>query len=224
MDFYTMTFFGFYEVTTMLDPAQIFTYVMALTIAAIIPGPGIISLVARTISGSNMSAIALLIGIISGDLVYLSFAVFGLAVLAHSFSALFVLIKWGSAIYLCYLAWQFWHADHQIIASQKAASSKTLYSSYLCGLTITLGNPKTIAFYLALLPVVIDLQQISIQTWLFVLIPLTIAVLAVVGGVFIIGAVSLRKKLSKSKVQHRIYKGAGAAMLAASISMLAKDT
>jgi threonine/homoserine/homoserine lactone efflux protein len=207
----------------MLDTAQILTYLFALTIAAIIPGPGIISLVARTINGTNLSGVALLLGIISGDIVYLSFAVFGLAMLAQSFSLLFVIIKWGSAIYLGYLAWQFWHAQHQIIDSEKEENQSTLYASYLGGLTITLGNPKTIAFYLALLPVVIDLQQITIQTWLFVLIPLTITVLAGVGGVFIVGAASLRKGLSKSKVQHRIHKGASAAMCAAAISLLVKE-
>ena len=98
-----------------MDSTQIIAYALALGIAAAIPGPGMIALVARSLSGGAFSGFALLTGIVLGDLVYLSFAVFGLALIAQSFHWLFVLIKWGSVLYLTWLAWQFWSAKTQRI-------------------------------------------------------------------------------------------------------------
>ncbi|WEK10633.1 MAG: LysE family transporter [Candidatus Pseudomonas colombiensis] len=88
----------------MLDLSQILTYAAALGIAAAIPGPGMAALVARSVSGGLLPGFSLLLGIILGDLIYLSFAVFGLTLIAHHFSALFAVVRWGAAAYLGYLA------------------------------------------------------------------------------------------------------------------------
>ncbi|QKO12153.1 hypothetical protein HAT91_00470 [Dickeya solani] len=79
----------------MLEPAQILAYITALGLAAAIPGPGMTALVARSVSGGAITGFTMLAGLIIGDLIYLSFAVFGLAVVAHSYGALFTLISWG---------------------------------------------------------------------------------------------------------------------------------
>lgn len=206
----------------MLDLAQTLTYSVALGIAAAIPGPGMAALVARSVSGGKLSGVCLLFGLILGDLTYLSFAVFGLAMIAEHFNALFHVVRWGSALYLCYLAWQFWFANHQAIELGKTAKKKELMSAAISGLTITLGNPKTIAFYLALLPMAINLEAVSIQTWALVLVPLTILVLLSVGALFIFAAVRIRHLLSGQRAQQQLFRGAAIMMLAAAASMLVR--
>lgn len=204
----------------MLDLTQILTYSVALGIAAAIPGPGMAALVARSVSGGALSGFCLLFGLILGDLTYLSFAVFGLAMIAEHFNALFQLVRWGASLYLCYLAWQFWFANHQAIETSKPAKKKELLSAAISGLTITLGNPKTIAFYLAILPLVINLETVSLQTWGLMLVPLTILVLLSVGALFILAAVRIRYLLSSQRAQQQMFRGAAAIMVAAAASML----
>ncbi|WP_171885313.1 LysE family translocator [Pseudomonas aeruginosa] len=196
------------------------TYSVALGIAAAIPGPGMAALVARSVSGGTLSGFCLLLGLILGDLTYLSFAVFGLAMIAEHFNALFQLVRWGAALYLCYLAWQFWFANHQAIEVGKPAKRKELLSAAISGLTITLGNPKTIAFYLALLPLAINLETVSLQTWALVLVPLTILVLLSVGALFIFAAMRIRHLLSGQRAQQQLFRGAATIMVAAAASML----
>jgi threonine/homoserine/homoserine lactone efflux protein len=208
----------------MLETTQILTYVVALAVAAAIPGPGMTALVARSVSSGALTGFAMLGGLILGDLTYLSFAVFGLAVLAKSFSAVFIVVKWGAVIYLCYLAWQFWTADHQSLEAVQAPKTKALMAAGLSGYTITLGNPKTIAFYLALLPVIIDLEMITVHTWGVILIPLTAAVLVCVGAVFILGAIAVRHLLSSKNAQKLLHRGAATAMLMAAGSMVARES
>ena len=206
----------------MLDLTQLMTYAVSLLIAAIVPGPGMAALVARSVGGGAAAGSCLLLGLILGDLIYLSFAVFGLALIAEHFDLLFQLVRWGAALYLGYLAWLFWCADHQEIVVGRPAHSRELLSAALSGLTITLGNPKTIAFYLALVPLAIDLNSVSLGTWALVLVPLTVAVLLVVGAVFILAAVRIRHMLSSPRAQQHLFRGAATVMLGAALSMLVR--
>jgi len=72
----------------MSDAAQIIAYTAALGLAAVIPGPGMTALVARSVSGGAVTGFTMLAGLILGDLIYLSIAVFGLAVIAHTYTSL----------------------------------------------------------------------------------------------------------------------------------------
>ena len=206
----------------MLAISQILSYSAALGIAAAIPGPGMTALVARSVSAGALVGYSMLLGLIVGDLIFLSFAVFGLAMLAHHFSAVFVLVKWASLLYLLYLAWVFWHAKHQTFAPGQPVQKKDIVSAGISGLMITLGNPKAIAFYLALAPLVIDLTTVSLRTWALLLVPLTVFILLSVGSVFILGALSIRRILSTPRAQRMLYRGAGVCMAAAACVMAVK--
>jgi len=201
-----------------MELSQILSYVLALGVAAAIPGPGMTALVARTVGSGVTAGFAMLLGLILGDLTYLTFAVFGLAVVAKSFAGVFVAVKWFSILYLVYLGWQFWHSEKQDITASENTRRDQITSA-IAGFTITLGNPKTIAFYLALLPIVIDLHQVTFSTWASVLVPLTVLVLLVVGAVFVLGAHAVRVKLSSERAQRNLNRGAAVAMMGAAGSM-----
>lgn len=206
----------------MLGTAQIFSYMAALGLAAAIPGPGMTALVARSVSGGAITGFTMLTGLILGDLIYLSTAVFGLAVVAHSFTPLFTLINWAAALYLCWLAWQFWKHNPQAIDIDQRTSRKELASAWFSGLTITLGNPKTMAFYLAILPLVMSLDNVSLRVWGTMLVPLTVLVLLAVGAVFILAALRIRHLLTSARAQKILFRSAGAIMLLAAAGMVAK--
>ena len=73
----------------MIGATELAAYAIALGVAAAIPGPGMTALVARSVGNGAVAGFAMLFGLIIGDLCYLSFAVFGLAVVAKNFAALF---------------------------------------------------------------------------------------------------------------------------------------
>ncbi|MDT0175974.1 LysE family translocator [Enterobacter sp. BRE11] len=206
----------------MLGMAQIISYIAALGLAAAIPGPGMTALVARSVSGGARTGFTMLAGLILGDLIYLSIAVFGLAVVAHNYSSVFTLINWAASLYLCVLAWQFWRYQPEAVSIDQKATTQELASAWLSGLTITLGNPKTIAFYLAILPLVISLDNVSLQIWGGMLVPLTIFVLLSVGAVFILAALKIRHLLTSAKAQQRLFRSAGVIMLLAAFGMVVK--
>lgn len=206
----------------MLALSQIATYTVALGIAAAIPGPGIVALVARSVSQGALAGFCMLAGLILGDLTYLTLAVFGLAILVAKFGALVTVIRWGSALYLAYLAWRFWTARHDSPNTGTATvdQRKALRGACLSGLTITLGNPKTIAFYLALVPLVIHLDTITWQSWGLALEPITITVLLAVGSLFILGAVQVRHWLGSQRAQRGLFRSAAVIMAGAAANIL----
>lgn len=87
----------------MSGTTEILSYITALGLAAAIPGPGMTALVARSVSGGAITGFTMLAGLILGDLIYLSVAVFGLAVIAHTYTSLFTLINWAASLF--YACW-----------------------------------------------------------------------------------------------------------------------
>lgn len=205
----------------MADLPELGSYTIALTIAAALPGPGMTALVARSISGGARSGFAMLAGLICGDLFYLSAAVFGLAVVADTYASIFSWVRIGAAIYLLGLAIQFWRYRPRDIDIDTVMTRRTLIAAWSAGLAITLGNPKTIAFYLALVPVVVSLDQVTLATWLSTLVPITVLVLAAVGGAFVGGAAQARQLLRNQTAQRGIFKVAATIMAVAAIGMFA---
>ena len=145
--------------------AGFIAYCGALAIAAAIPGPGVTALVARALGSGFRSSLFMSLGLIIGDLTYLTAVVLGLAIVAQTFGTVFLVIKWLGVAYLAYLAWAFWTAG---ISAEKIEAKKSkggLFSSFLAGLTVTLGNPKTMLFYIALTPTLVDLHTITLADY-----------------------------------------------------------
>ena len=150
-------------------------YAAALAIAALIPGPGVAALVGQSLGGGLRPALFLLAGIALGDVLYLTVAVAGLAAIAQVFTGAFLVIKILGGAYLIHLAVKFWTSDAELKRVDGAGPRGGL-KAFLAGFTVTLGNPKTIVFYLALLPTVLDLRSVDPSQWL-ALCTLTVAVL-----------------------------------------------
>lgn len=174
------------------------TYAIALGVAAAIPGPGITALVARALGSGFLASFWMSIGLVLGDLTYLVAVLFGLAVLAQTFGVAFLVIKWLGVAYLVWLAWKLWTAG--IIGQNLQAETKkeSALSSMLAGWTLTLGNPKTMIFYLAITPTIIHLETVTLVDGV-VLVAITAVVLMIVIIPYLILAAKARGLFAKPK-------------------------
>ena len=193
----------------------------ALFVAAASPGPGIAAIVARVLGRGMDGAVAFTVGIAVGDLVWLTAAVLGLSVLAQSFHSAFLAIKYAGAAYLLYLAWKLWNAPvvaHSVTPEKSDAKRTRLF---LGDLAVTLGNPKVMVFYLALLPHIIDLGAVTILAWLELSL-VVLAVLAVVFGFYIALAARTRRLFTSPRAMRLINRGTGALMASAAAAIAAR--
>jgi len=161
----------------------------ALLVAAGSPGPSIAALVARVIAHGWRDALPFAAAMWIGEALWLTLAVYGLATLAETLHGAFLVVKYLGIAYLLYLAWKMWFAP--AVPASASAASRTGTGMFLAGLAVTLGNPKIMVFYLALLPTIIDLAGITLLGW-FELTATMLAVLAAIDLAYIVLAARAR--------------------------------
>lgn len=190
----------------------------ALLVAAGSPGPSVAALVARVLSKGARDVLPFLAALWIGEAIWLSFAVAGLAAIAESFHLLFVAIKWLGVAYLLYLAFKMWTAEPDM-PGDSLPQSRSVSKLFFAGLTVTLGNPKVMMFYVALLPSIIDLRAVTLVGWMQ-LVATMLVVLVVVDLGWVTMAANARKLL-KSKRAVRIANRASAGTIAGAAVVIA---
>ncbi|WP_419913765.1 LysE family translocator [Hoeflea sp.] len=190
----------------------------ALLVAAGSPGPSIAALVARVLAKGPRDVLPFLAAMWVGEAVWLSLAVWGLASIAAAFQPVFAIIKWAGVLYLLYLAWKMWTAP-AAVADQDLPERGSAAKMFAAGLAVTLGNPKIMVFYLALLPTIIDLGRITLFGW-GELVAIMLLVLIVIDLAWVLLAARARLLL-KSHRAMRIANRLSAGMIAAAASAIA---
>jgi len=205
-----------------MDLVTLAAFTVAYAIAVIVPGPGVAALVARALGGGFASAVPMVFGILAGDLVYLCFALFGLAAIAAWFGPLFTIVRWGSALYLLYIAWKFWTAKPgtEQIGAKPAESA---WRTFVSGFALTLGNPKTIVFYLALLPTVVPLDKPITALGFTELVVIVTVVLLIIGLAYAGLAAAAREFFTSSTAVRRLNRAAGAIMATAAVFVAVRE-
>jgi threonine/homoserine/homoserine lactone efflux protein len=174
------------------------------------PGPSIAALVARVLTHGWRNVLPFAAAMWIGEALWLVAAVIGLAAIAEMLHWLFVAIKWGGVAYLLYLAWQMWTAP-VVVDDSPVGPRRSAVRMFLAGLTVTLGNPKIMVFYLALLPTLIDLGQVGAMG-LAELTLVLLAVLALTDIAWIIAAARARLLLKGSRAMRIANRVSAAAM------------
>ncbi len=147
-----------------MTAAALMGFALALVVAAGSPGPSIAALVARVLTSGLRDVLPFLAAMWIGEAIWLTVAVAGLAVVAQAFAVLFIVIKFAGVTYLLWLAWKMWTADAEITGDQMPTEQKP-WRMFLAGMAITLGNPKIMVFYLAVVPSLLDLGHLTLAAW-----------------------------------------------------------
>jgi threonine/homoserine/homoserine lactone efflux protein len=201
-----------------LDLAGLAVFATALFVAAASPGPGIAAIVARVLGRGASGAVAFTAGVAIGDVVWLTIAILGLAAVAQSFHGVFLVIKYAGAAYLLYLAWRLWTAPVAAHALAADAARESSLRLFLAGLAVTMGNPKVMVFYLALLPVLVDVAGVTALGYAE-LVAVTLGVLAVVFTAYVVLAARARRLFTSPRALKAVSRGTGVVMAGAAAAI-----
>ena len=129
-------------------------------VAVATPGPGVAPLIARVL-GQGLEGVAPFIaGYFVADMIWLTLAATGLSVVAKAFAGVFVAIKLAGAAYLLYLGWKM--ATAPVARAQSPPAASRGWRAFLASLSLTLGNPKVMVFFLSIMPLVVDLRTLTL--------------------------------------------------------------
>jgi threonine/homoserine/homoserine lactone efflux protein len=145
--------------------SSLLLFVAVYFAAVATPGPGVAALITRVLAHGLVGVAPFIAGYVVGDFIWLAIAATGAAVLAHEFAAVFVALKFAGAAYLLHLAWGMARSAraHETQAPPRAARG---WRAFWGSLSLTLGNPKVIVFFLSIMPLVVDLETMTPASFL----------------------------------------------------------
>ncbi len=196
-------------------------FAVALFVAAASPGPGIAAIVARVLGRGTAGALAFTAGVAMGDVVWLTVAVTGLAALANTFHGVFTVVKYAGAAYLLFIAWKLWNAPALAPELRAQIPAEPPLRLFLAGLSVTMGNPKVMVFYLALLPSIIDMQALDGLGYAE-LVVVTLVVLAAVFGGYVLLAARARRLFTSPSAIRAVNRTSGVVMAGAAAAIAAR--
>ena len=194
---------------------------VAMLILAASPGPGVFATVARSLASGFRPALAVIIGIVVGDIIYLMFAIFGLSIVAQTLGEFFIIIKNCGGIYLFWLGLKIWFSKPPETESKQLYEKQSRLGNIISGLLITLSNPKVILFYCGFLPTFLDLSTLKAIDIALIACVITI-VLSTVLTIYACLASHARQLLSSPKAIKRLNRSAGGVMMATGVVIATK--
>ena len=150
---------------------------LAMMVLAASPGPGVFATVARSLASGFRPALAVICGIILGDIIFLLLATFGLSMIAQALGDLFLVVKICGGAYLVFLGVKLWVKKPELASSKYGKRTGLGWGNFTSGLVITLSNPKVILFYCGFLPTFLDLSLLTMFD-LMVIVAIVTTVLA----------------------------------------------
>lgn len=199
---------------------SVFCLVYALSVFS--PGPGVAAVVARSLARGSRGAPAFIAGFLVGDLVWFVVAATGLAAIAQTAHTVFAAVKYAGAAYLLYLAWRMWTAPERMpnaeLNGRAPESSQKPSRLFLGSFALTMGNPKTMVFFLALLPTVVQLETLSLVGFLEIAVVISL-VLPLVLGAYVLAAVRARRMLQSPRAIRLVNRGSATVMAGAAVAV-----
>jgi threonine/homoserine/homoserine lactone efflux protein len=175
-------------------------FVAAALVVLLIPGPGVLYIVARSAGQGHRAGLASVLGLSAGALVHVVAATAGLSTILLTSATAFGIVKALGAAYLIYLGLTTLFAGRPMV-SIEAATPLSLYRVLTDGVVVSVFNPKIAVFFLAFLPQFVDpgLGPVARQVFLLGLIYVGLALIT--DGAYALLAGSLRPWLNGRAMQ-----------------------
>lgn len=202
-----------------MDIASLTAFAAAFLVFAASPGPDNVTIMARTVSHGAAAGIAYGAGTVTGILIFLFLAVFGLSLVAEELGMAMTVLRYAGAAYLVWMGVRLWFAepvpaDHAVVTGRSG-----LVATFATGVLLNLGNPKMPLFYVALLPNIVG-ASLTVDH-LAALAAVILCVEVVVIGGHVLLAVRARKLLRSERIVRRVNRVAGGVMIGSGVAVAA---
>ena len=193
-----------------MDLLTLLSLMIATFVYAISPGPGLFAVLAISTRFGPIPAIWVSIGHTVGDIIYVALAMLALNALAEVINESMLYVKILGASYLIFIGYQQFRSKGISFepSSKKSSVIKLLIAGFVVGVT----NPKTIIFYLSFLPIFIDLNNLTLNTEVQVIVAIGLTVFFVLSLANILG-VRLRHYIENPDSIRRINQVTGVTMI-----------
>ena len=136
----------------MPDWPALLAFCAAAFVLIVIPGPSVLFTVGRALALGRLAGIVSVAGNTTGSLVLSSAVALGVGAIIAASELAFTIIKLAGAGYLIFLGIQTIVRRKRTAAETMSGGAQSLWSVYLQACVVGATNPKTLAFFVAVLP------------------------------------------------------------------------
>jgi threonine/homoserine/homoserine lactone efflux protein len=134
-------------------------YVLAEAALSLSPGPAVMLVIACGLTHGARRSVAATLGVLSANGFYFALSATSLGAVLAASQTFFTAVKWAGAAYLVLIAARaIFGRPSPITVSRAPGESASPRALFLSGLTLQLANPKTLIFFVAILPQFVDAQ------------------------------------------------------------------
>ena len=187
-------------------------FLFATVILLATPGPTILLVVSYALAQGRGVALAVVAGVILGDLLAMSATLLGLGVILTTSATLFTAMKWAGAAYLAWMGWRMIRSAGTATADLAQVAGKSRSTAFRDSALVTLLNPKSIGFFVAFVPQFID-PSAPVAPQFGVMIATFVGLGGVNALAYALLAAQLRGKVARPDRMSWLQRGSGAVLI-----------
>lgn len=169
-------------------------FIIMVTLAAI-PSTSLALVVTRSATMNLANGVAVSMGIVLGDMLFVMLAILGLTSLSEIMGGFFLVAKFTAGIYLIWFGISLIRSRTKNMVCKYSGPGGGIIASFLAGLFVTLGDVKAIVFYASLFPAFIDISTLTLSDIVIIL----FVTVVTVGGVKLAYAFAATKAMAIGK-------------------------
>jgi threonine/homoserine/homoserine lactone efflux protein len=196
-------------------------FAAAFFLLALSPGPGLAAILSRSLGGGLPAGFAVVSGLVIGDAVFLAAAMIGLSAIASALGPLFQIVKYAGAAYLIWLGIQALRSANTPVQINAQTAPSALWRDVSLGLMVTLGNPKPILFYGALLPTFLDLATVTARDFAVLMTIVTVVSIIVYLGYMLL-VERARRLLATTSAAQRLNQATGVMLIGTGVAVASR--
>jgi len=160
---------------------QVMVIVSLTALVMVTPGPDMVLVLRNTFAGGRGAGLQTSVGILSGNLVHITYCMLGIGLIISQSILAFTMIKYAGAAYLIYLGVMSFRSGSETLDTNDIERRRPNRTWFVQGFVNNLLNPKGALFYLGmftmvitpetsattLLVLIISMMLVSASFWLF---------------------------------------------------------
>ena len=132
-------------------------YLLTEAALSLSPGPAVMLVIAYGLTHGARRSLFAALGVLAANALYFAVSATALGAVLVASKPFFVAVKWLGALYLVYIGVSaLLGRASPITASNTASRDRSARSIFISGFTLQLANPKTLIFFVAILPQFVD--------------------------------------------------------------------
>jgi threonine/homoserine/homoserine lactone efflux protein len=188
-------------------------FALAALVIILIPGPSVLFVIGRSLAFGRRGGLLSVLGNALGVLPQVIAVAVGVGVIVAQSIVAFTIVKLVGAAYLVYLGVQAIRHRHVVAGEQPGTTVRSSWRLVAEGFVVGLTNPKTIVFFVAVLPQFVDYSAGSVPLQMLLLGLTSIAIGLICDSVWALSAGFARDWFAKSPRRMSRMRATGGVMM-----------